>query len=81
MLPQRTCPCNFSEDIKRHVRCSNLPLLALTAAELPEDDGREYPATASPEEDVGKEKSVKKNDDSKPRPASEAKDATRKDEL
>lgn len=52
-----------------------------TAAEQPEDDGREYPATASPEEDVGKEKSVKKNDDGKPRPASEAKDATKKDEL
>ena len=52
-----------------------------TAAHQPEDDGREYPATASPEDDVSKEKSVKKNDDGKPRPASEAKDATRKDEL
>ncbi len=52
-----------------------------TAADQPEDDGREYPATASPEDDVGKEKSVKKNDDGKPRPASEAKDATKKDEL
>lgn len=52
-----------------------------TAANQPEDDGREYPATASPEDDVSKEKSVKKNDDSKPRPASEAKDATKKDEL
>lgn len=48
-----------------------------TAADVPEDDGREYPATASPEEDLSKEKSVKKNDDGKPRPASEAKDATR----
>ncbi len=47
-----------------------------TAAEVPEDDGREYPATASPEDDLSKEKSVKKNDDGKPRPASEAKDAT-----
>ena len=52
-----------------------------TAADQPEDDGREYPATASPEDDLGKEKSVKKNDDGKPRPASEAKDATKKDEL
>ena len=48
-----------------------------TAADVPEDDGREYPATASPEDDLSKEKSVKKNDDGKPRPASEAKDATK----
>lgn len=48
-----------------------------TAADQPEDDGRDYPATASPEDDIGKEQSVKKNDDGKPRPASEAKDATR----
>jgi len=52
-----------------------------TAADQPEDDGREYPATASPEDDLGKEKSVKKNDDGKPRPASEASDATKMDEL
>lgn len=48
-----------------------------TAADVPEDDGREYPATASPEDDLTKEKSVKKNDDAAARPASEAKDATR----
>ena len=48
-----------------------------TAADQPENDGREYPATVSPEDDLSKEKSVKKNDDGKPRPASEAKDATR----
>jgi dolichyl-phosphate-mannose-protein mannosyltransferase len=48
-----------------------------TAAEVPEDDGREYPATASPEDDLHKEKSVKKNDDAAARPASEANDATR----
>lgn len=48
-----------------------------TAADVPEDDGREYPATASPEDDLNKEKSVKKNYDAAARPASEAKDATR----
>ena len=48
-----------------------------TAADQPENDGREYPATVSPEDDLSKEKSVRKNDDGKPRPASEAKDATR----
>ena len=48
-----------------------------TAADQPEDNGREYPATASPEDDQRKEKSVKKKDDGKPRPASEAKDATK----
>ena len=48
-----------------------------TAAEVSEDEGREYPATASPEGDLGKEKSMKMRDDGKPRPASEAKDATR----
>ena len=48
-----------------------------TAAHVPEDDGRDSPATASPEEDLNKEKSVKKNDDGKARPASEAKDATK----
>lgn len=48
-----------------------------TAADVPEDDGREKPATASPEDDIGKEKSVERADDSKPRPASEAQEATR----
>ena len=48
-----------------------------TAADQPENDGREYPATVSPDDDLSKERSVKKNDDGKPRPASEAKDATR----
>ncbi|KAL8975407.1 MAG: hypothetical protein Q9197_000388 [Variospora fuerteventurae] len=48
-----------------------------TAADQPEDDGREYPATASPEKDIRKEKSVEKADDGKPRPASEPSEATR----
>ena len=43
---------------------------------LPEDDGRESPATASPEDDVGKEKSVEDADDGRPRPASEPSEAT-----
>lgn len=47
-----------------------------TASEDPEDDGREYPATASPEDDLGKEKSVR-NDSGKPKPASEGKEATK----
>ena len=49
-----------------------------TAADNPENDGREAPATASPEEDMLKEKSVRKNDD-KPKPAkgSEATSATK----
>lgn len=48
-----------------------------TAADQPEDDGREYPARASPEKDIRKEKSVEKADDGKPRPASEPSEATR----
>ena len=47
-----------------------------------DDDGREYPATASPEEDVGKEKSVDKENKGKPKPGSEGNQATpKKDEL
>lgn len=50
-----------------------------TAAEDPENDGRELPATASPEEDLLKEKSVQKNDGNPPKPAkgSEATSATK----
>lgn len=48
-----------------------------TAVDGLEDDGREYPATASPEEDVNKEKSVEKADAKKPRPGSEGREATR----
>ena len=48
-----------------------------TAPEEPEDDKRDYPATASPEDDVGKEKSVEKGDGGKPRPASDAQEATK----
>ena len=51
-----------------------------TAAGQAEDDGKEYPATASPEDDVGKEKSVEKNQ-KLAKPASEGVEATRKDEL
>ncbi|KAL8867794.1 MAG: hypothetical protein Q9174_005432, partial [Haloplaca sp. 1 TL-2023] len=47
-----------------------------TAVDQPDDDGREKPATASPEDDIGKEKSVEKADDGKPRPASEPQEAT-----
>ena len=45
-----------------------------------EDDGKEYPATASPEDDVGKEKSVEKKQ-KVAKPASEGVEATSKDEL
>ena len=49
-----------------------------TAADDSESDGRELPATASPEDDVTKERSVQKNDDGKPKPASsEATSATK----
>lgn len=48
-----------------------------TAAEVPEDDGREYPATASPEDDVGKEKSVHKKMGGAAKPASERGEATK----
>ena len=47
-----------------------------TAADDPEDDGRDLPATASPEDDMAKEKSVRKNDGGKPKPASEGSEAT-----
>ena len=55
--------------------------LPSTGKDEGEDDGREYPATASPEDDVGKERSVEKEDMGKPRPASEGLEATVKDEL
>ena len=55
--------------------------LPSTGKDQKEDDGREYPATASPEEDVGKEKSVERSDKGKPKPASEGTEATAKDEL
>ena len=48
-----------------------------TAGGVPEDDGRDYPATASPEDDVKKEKSVEKEQGGKPRPASEGSEATK----
>lgn len=51
-----------------------------TSAGEAEDDGKEYPATASPEEDIGKEKSAEKNQ-KVAKPASEGVEATRKDEL
>ena len=47
-----------------------------TAANNPENDGRELPATASPEDDLAKEKSAQKNDGGKPKPASEGSEAT-----
>lgn len=46
-----------------------------------DDDGREYPATASPEDDIGKEKSVERNVKGKPKPGSEGNQATVKGEL
>ncbi|KAL9014422.1 MAG: hypothetical protein Q9173_000930 [Seirophora scorigena] len=48
-----------------------------TAADQPEDDGREHPAMASPEKDIRKERSAEQADDGKPRPASEPSEATR----
>ena len=42
-------------------------------------DGRKYPATASPEDDIGKEKSVEKANENKPRPGSENRKATKND--
>lgn len=48
-----------------------------TAVDVPEDDGREYPATASPEDDVSKEQSLEQNDLKKPRPGSEGIEATK----
>lgn len=55
--------------------------LPSTGSDEGEDDGREYPATASPEDDVGKERSIEKEDQGKPKPASEGLEATVKDEL
>ena len=48
-----------------------------TAVDLPEDDGRKYPATVSPEDDVVKEHSLEQSDLKKPRPASEGIEATK----
>lgn len=48
-----------------------------TAADVPENDGRDFPATVSPDEDIGKEKSVNEANVGTPRPASEAKKATK----
>lgn len=47
-----------------------------TAADA-KDDERDYPATASPENDLSKEKVVEKEDGSKPRPGSEGREATK----
>lgn len=55
--------------------------LPSTGKDQNEDDGREYPATASPEDDVGKEKSVNSGSKGKPKPASEGLEATARDEL
>ncbi|KAG8534263.1 uncharacterized protein KY384_001107 [Bacidia gigantensis] len=55
--------------------------LPSTGKDESQDGGREKPATASPEEDIGKERSVEQGDKGKPRPASEGLEATRKDEL
>lgn len=48
-----------------------------TAVDVPEDDGREYPATASPEDDISKEQSVEQHDLKKPKPAGEGIEATK----
>ena len=48
-----------------------------TAPNEDEDDKRDRPATASPEKDVGKEKSVEKAKGGRAKPAEEPKDATR----
>lgn len=54
----------------------------LPSTELNEEGDRDTPATASPEDDIGKERSINRsNQDKKPRPASEGLEATRKDEL
>lgn len=47
-----------------------------TAADLPENDGREYPATASENDDISKGKLVEKNK-GKPKPGSEGNEATK----
>lgn len=48
-----------------------------TVAEVSGDEGRGSPASASPDDDLGKERSVQKADGGKPRPASEGSEATR----
>ncbi|KAL8784553.1 MAG: hypothetical protein Q9213_003901 [Squamulea squamosa] len=48
-----------------------------TAPDVADNDGRGSPATASPEDDVSKEKSVENVDDGRPKPASEPSEATR----
>lgn len=48
-----------------------------TAGGVPEDDGRDRPATASPEDDIRKEKLVEKSKTGAPRPASEVNEATK----
>ena len=52
-----------------------------TAQDEAWDDKREIPATASPDEDVRKEKSVEGSEAGKPKPGSEGNEATGKDEL
>ena len=47
-----------------------------TAVNDPENDRRELPATASPEDDMVKEMSLQKNDGGKPKPAWEGSEAT-----
>ena len=47
-----------------------------TALDLPENNGRDYPATASENDDSSKEKSVEKNK-GKPKPGSEGNEATK----
>ena len=48
-----------------------------TAVDVPEDDGREFPVTVSPEDDVIKEHSLEQSGLKKPRPASEGIEATK----
>ena len=48
-----------------------------TASDQNEDGKNSYPATASPEKDVDKEKSIEKGKGGKPKPASEPKGATK----
>ena len=44
---------------------------------IPDHEGRDSPPKAPPQADVEKEKSVEKSDTGQPRPASEAKEATK----
>ena len=55
--------------------------LPSTGKDDQDDDGREYPATASPEDDLGKEKSVEGGAKGKPKPGSEGNQATVRNEL